>query len=250
MIIPITFDGPKLKIERAKKHINDLDECLLSFSKTDYYRLWVDKDPHTGHNVLQFKITETLPVETALIIGDALHNLKSALDCALNDIVYWKFAFRDDFTKFPFRDSRNDLVKAIKGGLIYKASEQICDLIVGTIKPYKGGNDALCALHDLNILDKHRLLLPCVMITRIDGICAEDDTGTMYRDLSLVVDETTTLRAIATFSNLKITNKGKAAFSVKFDKGLPFDSQPVISTLHQFTDLVSGIIGAFENTLR
>ena len=45
----------------------------------------------------------------------------------------------------------------MKGAVLNRASEDVATFIV---KAYKGGNDDLWALHELNILDKHRLLLP------------------------------------------------------------------------------------------
>jgi hypothetical protein len=64
------FLGPKLKIQRANKHIGELQAVLDSFLKTNFYRLGIDKNPNDGTNVVTFGSIGTLPSEVPLIIGD------------------------------------------------------------------------------------------------------------------------------------------------------------------------------------
>ena len=110
-----------------------------------------------------------------LIIGDAIHNLHTALDLAVCEIVRDKFgAASTKYVKFPFDESRNQLIARLKQGQITKASSAIHDLIVG-IEPFKGGNDTLYALHELDILDKHMLLIPVIEFSLILGMSAKDD---------------------------------------------------------------------------
>ena len=55
----------------------------------------------------------TLPSEVSLIIGDAIHNLHTALD-----LMIWEIESRigkpDRSTKFPFYQTRSELVSAIE----------------------------------------------------------------------------------------------------------------------------------------
>ena len=50
---------------------------------------------------------------------------------------------------FPISETREKLEKVIENGRIKSLGSDIVDLFLDTIKPYKGGNDPLCALHDL-----------------------------------------------------------------------------------------------------
>jgi hypothetical protein len=50
------FAGSRLRIERAKKHISDLHNEILSFSNSDFYTLSVEKHPDTGNNTPKLKI--------------------------------------------------------------------------------------------------------------------------------------------------------------------------------------------------
>lgn len=62
----------------------------------------------------------------------------------------------------------------MKGAVLNRASEDVATFIV---KAYKGGNDDLWALHELNILDKHRLLLPVIQVTSIVWELSKSLTG-------------------------------------------------------------------------
>jgi len=247
--MPLLFRGPRLKIERAKQHIGDLHARLCALSTTDYHRLSVERDPNTGDHLLAFEITQPLPDDVALIVGDAIHNLKSALDFAINDVVFEKTGKRSRHTKFPVYDSRSDLVVALNGGTIRPASETIANLLLDGIKPYKGGNDAIWAIHDLNIQDKHALLLPVIQIASLLDVCAEDERGNRILNGSLITVTGRVSVSFAATTKIKITNHGKATFAIFFDKGLPVEGHNVIETLRTFTEVVGGVIDAFSIAL-
>ena len=99
------------------EHVNDLNKLLRAFAKSDFYSVSVKE--HRGSNCLFFELDTSGLDRTrcALIIGDVLHNLKSALD-----ILYYQ-AFdactgaADHRTRFPIRDEREQLASGIEGGL-------------------------------------------------------------------------------------------------------------------------------------
>jgi len=245
------FHGPRLKVERAKQHISDLHNQLVAFSNSDFYSIRVQIDEKTGQNILKFEIIKPIPEDTALIVGDAIHNLKSALDLAINEIIFTKRGLYDEFARFPVRDSRNELVAAVNGGKINQASKAVADFIVDVIKPYKGGNDALCSLHHLNILDKHRLLLPIIDAVAVVDFCARDDRSSIImRNATIVFTRTRDNRIIApiiqTPGNLQIQSYRKPTFSIYFDYGLPKQGELIVPTLTQFSQMVSGILDGLE----
>lgn len=242
------FQHPRLKIERAKQHIDDLHTRAFTVAKSSPYSLRIENDRQTGQD---FVVVEVHRVESsagalALILGDALHNLKAALDITVNEVVFRRLHRYDEYTRFPFRKTRNELVTAINGGVIHQASKAVCDFIVEVIKPYKGGNDALWALHDLNILDKHRLLLPVLGIDVVHGIRIADDRGDQDVIDPWVIAGKRSARYQLGRSNCKITNEGQPSFLILFDNGVPRQGEPVIPSLIQFTDMVSGIIEDIE----
>lgn len=240
----LSLSGSHRKIERADRHIQELNASLIAFFKTDFYRLQINPNA-AGQDVLTFD-SKPLPCDIPLVIGDAIHNLRAALDLMACEIVVKAGGTCTRYTNFPVRDTRQELVGTLNGGEIKVAGQDICDLILDVIKPYKGGNDPLWSLHQLDIIDKHRLLIPVVSVTQLSGISAHDDNNNRFEDLTFLVGEGGRLNAIATSAKLHITNYGQPAFGVFFRQGEPFENQPVVPTLHQLAQIVTGVVQAIE----
>jgi hypothetical protein len=170
------------------KHIHDLNELLASFAKSDFYSVSIEMHERSNHVRIDIDRSGFPSIDAALIIGDALHNLKSALDMLYYQAMHDTTGVTDPRTRFPVRDEREELIAAIKGGLKKKAltddpnALKIRDLIVDVVKPYKAGNYPLWALHDLNIRDKHQLLVPIFDLMRFTNICLEDDEGEFFAE--------------------------------------------------------------------
>ncbi len=147
------------KVERAKKHITDVNAEILNFLKTNPYKVSTRRDPQTRKLIYYISSVEPVPAPVALIAGDAIQNLMSALDhlayqlvcAATNDNLpntnWIYFPIQDDATKY----------EAKKLGKI-QGARQTAIHAIDAIKPYKGGNDLLWMLYRLNNVEKHRLL--------------------------------------------------------------------------------------------
>jgi len=142
------FDGPKLKIERAKAHIRDLKRHSDVFLERKPYSLLVEPDDETRQRRVIFRIQEEVPAEIPLIIGDAIHNLRSSLDIMICDVL----ALVGDPSRrgrFPFADSADGLETVMKKK-IKRAPDDIKQM-TRSLKPYKGSGGPLRGLHDLDI---------------------------------------------------------------------------------------------------
>ena len=129
------FHGARLKIERANEHINDLYLKFRDFNKSGPYSILVENNPETGDSFLQISADQTIPDNILLIVGDAVHNLASALDFAVSDMEFATLGTRDRFTRFPFHESRDKLVIAVNGGLKKKTTKAVIGHIVEWIQP-------------------------------------------------------------------------------------------------------------------
>ena len=74
--------GARLKIKRADKHIADLETCIDILKKRVVATAYVDANSGCEYIKCGFTGAEESEVleDLAAIIGDAVHNLKSALD--------------------------------------------------------------------------------------------------------------------------------------------------------------------------
>jgi hypothetical protein len=241
---PDHFSASRLKVKRAKQHIDDINSALTEFLNSDFYTVSVDKDFEKGSNHLCIDIKPTpFPFHgAALVIGDALHNLRSALD-----ILYYGFVSGPtDWTSFPIRDTRDELVIPLNSALEKKQiTSVIYDLILDDVKPYAAGNHALWGLHNLNITDKHQLLIPLLKLFRFDGIRLEDDKHSPINERKpYFMDESSRIR-LPSDINIYVKDKGHVTAAVLFDFGTIFENKAVVPTLHSIAVEVTRTIEAF-----
>jgi hypothetical protein len=149
-----------LKIDRAAKHINELNEL---FHDKRPFRYVVETNTHTRQRATYAKKDEAVADEAAIIAGDALHCLRTALDYA-----YWNrvspLATSDRERKkvqFPFSETAARLDAAVASRLAKRVSPEFFHYLV-ELRPHgeAGGNEMLYLLHDRDTVDKHRDLVP------------------------------------------------------------------------------------------
>jgi hypothetical protein len=243
------FLEARLKVERAKKHINDLNGVFLGFTNTKTYEVFIERESQGWDDLLKVRAIQTLPPEFALVLGDALHNLRTALDYAANEIEFLHRGQRTGYTKFPIYDTRKSLEDAVNGGFNEKAPKQVIECILDTVQPYEGGDGhGIWALHALDIEDKHRLLVAKTELSFIDGICIEDERGVeVFPGTWLLKDQFIAAFPIA-FKNAKVKNQGKASFRIVFADSLPLANKEIIPVLHRLTELVISVLDEVQRS--
>ena len=120
-------------------------------------------------------------------MGDVVHNARSALD----HLAYRLSQRPGTGTHFPIHKSptaKNGkrIIPTISGGV----SAQV-EYVLGAVQPYNGGENYLHGLlHDLDIMDKHKLLLTTVaafegppMTSKKSGVEAQSlhTTGVLWK---------------------------------------------------------------------
>lgn len=257
------LEGSKLKLERAKEHIRQLEAEIRSFHERKPYRIVVEEEPQSRDLIYRVKVKEQPSPRWATIIGDIVHNLRSALDLLANDLVRANDEIPNDNTAFPIHRSANAFEAGFSGkvrGASTKAME-----IIRSLTPYKGGNEALWRIHRLDITDKHRLML---------------SVGAAYRNLTMSVGlrlpwkegkivkfppvairpadrqyplkdnaEVMGVKAAARTSDSGVTPDFQFAFEVAFGDGEIVQGEPVVPTLQQLIDYVESVIDIFDRDI-
>lgn len=246
------FEGAVSKVERANKHIRDLSDVVNAFGDTDLHDLLVETNPDTGKQVLRI-VTPRMPAAVPFILGDAIHNLRTALDHVWWSATEWVGGTPDEWTQMPFRKSRQQLIEGVNGGQIKAlGGDEIIDVLVNLIRPHydTGPDNSFVALHTLDITDKHCALIPVLSATRVFGVSLEDSKGQWTaHNLSLRIAASGSgyVAGPETDGTLEIKNKGRATFDVIVGKDQPFSGQPVIPTLRHLSDVVSIAIQKFQD---
>jgi hypothetical protein len=151
------YSGALLKVERAEVHISELDFLLFTYLRRRPYCIVQKMDFETEEFGFEITLTERPPATAALLLGDALHNLRAALDHTISAIAA-AGGHPIEKTFFPFASSSATIEQAIKKGVAL-AGEEAMNICRG-LSPYPGGNDALWGLHAADIADKHRAIIP------------------------------------------------------------------------------------------
>lgn len=153
------YERLMLKVERADKHIDDLERQIATFSDAGPYTFSHRDDAQRGERTFYVHFTKQIPDDFSLIIGDALHNMRSALDHLATHLVEIGIPPKVKNPYYPIFETAEEY-EAEKLRKVKGARPEAIKAIDAT-QPYKRGNGwALFDLHTLNNRDKHRLVIP------------------------------------------------------------------------------------------
>ncbi len=161
-----SLSGVSVKLDRAHEHLEALDSELSTFFEANPYRTLAKLNPHTGEYVMRLRVRKEPPPRWGAIVGDFIHNSRSALDH-----VAWKLVEHgphglpsDEETRrqisYPvaFRDTQ------FRGSVTVQRVGQGARDVMEQIQPYKRADrpeiHPLAVLNELWNFDKHRFLHP------------------------------------------------------------------------------------------
>jgi hypothetical protein len=154
----------ELKLDRALYHLQSLESEITTWLKSKPHQLIHDFDIKSGEKLLVAELLEPVPPKFRLIIGDCLHNMRSALDNLVYDLATAYIGIDPlpkhrarvlEFPIFTDRTMRPDECRN-KIGCIHPDAQAI----IKELQPYERGEEArlytLSVLHVLSAKDKHR----------------------------------------------------------------------------------------------
>ena len=186
------------------------------------------------------------------MIGDAVHNLRAAFDLIACSIVELGTGNRTQ-AQFPvFSTVQNFSKKATLPRYVGGAPENAIDT-VERLQPYHGGdNQALFVIHKLDVLDKHRMIIPVgsayrsvslglpkqfiEQVAAMGGSIPEGFGTHSWRpaDPQFPMKDGATLLTVKAAAREDEGDKNqKFSFDVAFGEGQVVDGQPVVPTLEQ-----------------
>ncbi len=119
-----------------------------------------DPDPNVPNNVLVAFTEEPLPLALSVEAGIYIHVLRSSLDILATALAYRYSVPNPEDVYFPVAVSENVFASGgYKGVEFVKGLPAAQRALIEELKPYKGGNSVLWALHRLDILRKHKRLI-------------------------------------------------------------------------------------------
>jgi hypothetical protein len=167
-----------LKLKRAGEHIEALKVEIDGWLGTDAYTIGSEIDPETGDTVRRAQVKRPPPPQLSLLIGDAVQNLRSALDHTVYFLAERNLGTLtpeiEGALMFPIVGCENSKGELADGSQIFAGAVRKGQLkgvpdpartFIENEQPYHWGTEDggyryhwLWVLHNLNRIDKHRRL--------------------------------------------------------------------------------------------
>ena len=243
------FESAKLKVQRAKHHIVDLKIASNAFVESHPHTLSIGSDPNTGEMTVEVRFREQIPSRLSLILGDAIHNLRTALDHATWELIGIDGGTQDRWLAFPFGNNQRDYETTCNG--IKTPRDDTKKFFIGLAAYLGGGRQEIYGLHLLDNADKHTVLTPTLGVTSIHQMKVVNPDGAVMATL------TDNKFGMGPDGRARIMNLGRG-LSVEFDQDADptieiffgdvdmFEFQPVDQTVLRLADAVTDILGQFS----
>jgi hypothetical protein len=158
----------QLRLDRAVEHLKSLKAEVAEWQEEHPVRIVPDFDLQSGKKLVRVKDVQAPPPRFSVIIGDCLHNLRSALDNLAYQLAETGYGgpIPDSIAKsveFPIFLTRGDWNYRKAGAKRITHMRAGAKAIIKGLQPYNRGDetaashDLLWILHKLNNIDKHRL---------------------------------------------------------------------------------------------
>lgn len=223
------FLPSRLKLLRARQHVAELDALLATALEENPMRARLTNTTKTDQGLPEAHYEGVVPAPpemAAPIIGDVVHNVRSSLDLMASELARLNQK-NDNNVYFPFAESSAGLDEMITRKNFSRCGSAAVALL-RSFKPYKNGNQELRVIHDLDVIDKHRSLIP--------GAQINPGNVSLFDLVGPAINGKQTIRfKDPVFKNTRYV----------FPAGTILEGREIISALKQMVDLCEGILEAF-----
>jgi len=262
--------GYRIKIKRAERHVRELAAECQAFIAREPYSIYTDDDAGTGQRVWKLKVNECVPAEWSAIVGDAIHNIRASLDLLMVAVVRRCDPGRQSYNHvhFVIRETRDEFQASLPKNI--KGASAEAQRLVEELKPYKGGNEAFWRLHQLDVLDKHKAIVPVGAAHRSVGVTFNTNRklAEMLAEKGIKVNPAPMPPVFLRPADRQFPlHDGAELFRAPLNQDLPFeedpqfkveiafgegqivDGEPVVPALAQLGQFVEGVFNVFERRI-
>jgi hypothetical protein len=159
--------GPRLKVRRALRGLQELGAQMTAFTDTKPYEILVYDDLNTRERIYQVRIYQEPPSELGVVVGEIAHNLRSALDHMARLLPIAPGKVRPERPTFPIftlhdPDPTDTKRKYFSRNHQLQWVSPEAFAVVEGLQPYHStdepSGDPLAVLHDLWNWDKHNAI--------------------------------------------------------------------------------------------
>lgn len=253
-----------LKVERAKVHAAELEREIRRFFDAMPYKVGTKRDPQSRKLIYYLTSVDPTPSCLALISGDAIQNLMSALDHLAYQIVCSDTADsppNPNWIYFPISDDATKYEAKKKGKMEGAHNDSFA--AIDAIKPYKGGNDLLWMLYRINSIEKHRLLitvgsmfqsidLGAYMSAMMQKALPDENIPLMsafFRPAGVLFPLKAGDELFIDAPDAEVNEQLKFRFNVALNEPGIIEGKPLLETVYELTNHVEGIVTALSPRL-
>jgi hypothetical protein len=260
----MSIDPVLLKLQWADKRLRELDALLHAFSSHPQ-PIVIERDSQTGELLYRLANDPVIDPAIPLLAGEVMQSLRSSLDYLACALVVANGNQPHRGTYFPisenapgskgYDDSFAGKVRGIHENAIR---------IINRVKPYKGGNHFLWAVHELNSREKHRLLFtvgayvsnfgitqhidatnpPLEVLERMARAYASDETWIEIRKATYPLKAGGEL--LRDRPDAKPNNDAKFFIQVALNETGVFEGEPLFPVIFHIYNMVARVIGEFR----
>lgn len=193
-----------------------------------------------GQKIIHLASIEPPPALINAEVGAIINSIRSSLDILIAAVAR-RHGVPDKNSYFPIANSRDQfLTGGYKGAKVIKALPIAAQTTIERLEPWKGGNPCLIALHELDILRKHKRLISMVPAAWDTEITAAGGDGILL----IVLGEQDQPVMIP----LGVPPHGKVNFTphIAISESDFTAESPVLASLSDFASATTDIIKLFD----
>jgi hypothetical protein len=248
------FEDARLKFQRSNDLFVELRAVLDEYLRSDFFFFDIEKNPNTGQNVLNFRVKREPPRKIATVLGDAIHNLRSAIDLAYVDLLRAIGETPSRWSTLRIYESREQLLNMLgKGRGILKNAPDVLAALAVKVRPYRDNGDwLLVALNDLDISDKHTSLIPVFAVVGLHLCTARIIPNQIIYDrcsCSVAENGICTLAVVGPEASFELLDKGEPIIKPFFGRGSVLSGRPLMDMLWPMSALPNMHVRIYEQLI-
>lgn len=233
-------------VDWAVSQIPILQTRFISWQRDHPYSVVSEPDPDTGEKLIVARESAAFDLTFNAEAGAIINAIRSSLDMLAAALAQRNGVKPTSKTHFPIYTLASDFLDPIKGIKNKKWLSKAEIAAIKTFRPYKGGDDVLYSLHQLDILRKHeRLLTVKPIVTHIVLSFWGPELNDGWQRLQ---DKTILLRLPADHPFLPTNCNTQVAAGITFNEiAAGLVKVDVFRALRAFAKKASDIIKAFDS---
>ena len=255
--MPHPLDGIHVKLARAEELWNELGASLAQFLEGAPYRSEGAFDAETSEWVVRFRLDEEPPLRWGILIGDVVHNLRSALDHLAWQLVLVNGCEPTRRTQFPIYCDEARFSGRGQAQIAGMADED--KATIEELQPFRQRSERerpheLMVLQYLSNVDKHRVVHTTLVQTagsqfRIFGLEDISGIGQLAPQFGALSDgaELVRIAVVPEGPAPRLSVDAQLEFDVAFaDEDSPVYDENVPGVLLELREHVGVLVARFE----